>query len=186
MVRTSIIKGSNRAVAIGGFRGVPVRDVEGLLARLDEAVSPSVFQIFDARMVAGWGHLFFATVNAVRAFETGTAISRSLGIEALLYASCRDQISQALDLMGVTPATERVALLVLADDPGLAKEAFERASRILGEEDDSVLKFKGDKFEEIRGIFGVSDAELEAVGGPREEALTRLLVERGALLPLRR
>jgi len=186
MVRTSTIKGSGKAVSIGGFRGVTVNDVDELLISLSRATAPAVFQIFDAARIAGWRHLYMAAVNAVGAFESGSPISRGLGIEVLLYASCQDQISRALDVVGVGPGTEKLALVVLSDGFGEAEAAFERATDILGETDDSVLGLDETKFQEIAELFGVSENEFEAVGGGRDQALTSLLVEKGALLPLRR
>ena len=185
MVRTSSIKGSDKAVSIGGFRGVTVNDVDELLNSLNKATSPAVFQIFDATRIAGWRHLYMAAVNAVGAYESGTTISRGLGIEVLLYASCQDQISRALDVVGVDSDTAKLALVVLRDGPGEAEAAFEKAAYILGEADDSVLGLDEIKFREVAKVFGVSENELEAVGGERHEALTGLLVEKGALLPLR-
>ena len=186
MVRTSTIKGSDKAANIGGFRGVTLNDVDELLNRLSRAISPAFFQIFDAARIAGWSHLYMATVNAVGAFESGSSISRGLGIEMLLYASCQDQISRALDVVGVGPETENLALVVLGEGPVEAEAAFGKTVGILGEADDSVLGLDEIKFREIVKVFGVSENELEAVGGERDKALTSLLVEKGALLPLRR
>jgi tRNA threonylcarbamoyladenosine modification (KEOPS) complex Cgi121 subunit len=186
MVRTAGVKGSDWAVSIGGFRDASIGDIDGFLERMGEAVAPALFQVFDADRVAGWEHLFFAAVNAVKAHEAGAAISRSLAIEVLLYVSCQDQISRALDIVGVTPSTERVALLVLADGMEAAEKAFGRASVALGRDDDSVLGLDAEKCVRIKETFGVSDSEIEAVGGSELDALTWLLVERGALLPLRR
>jgi tRNA threonylcarbamoyladenosine modification (KEOPS) complex Cgi121 subunit len=186
MVRTSTIKGSDNAVSIGGFRGVTVNDVDELLSSLSRAISPAVFQIFDATRIAGWRHLYMAAVNAVGAFESGSSISRSLGIEVLLYSSCQDQISRALYVVGVGPDTVNLGLVVLKDGLDEAEAAFAKAANILGEADDSVIELDKKKIREIVEIFGVSANELEAVGGERDEALTSLLVEKGALLPLRR
>ena len=186
MVRTSTIKGSDKAVSIGGFRGITVNNVDELLSSLSRATSPAVFQIFDATRIAGWRHLYMAAVNVVGAFESGSPISRGLGIEVLLYASCQDQISRALDVVGVGPETEKLALIVLKEGSGEAEAAFAQAADILGEADDSVLMLDEIKFREIAKVFGVSENALEAVGGERDKALTSLLVEKGALLPLRR
>jgi len=186
MVRTSTIKGSDKAVSIGGFRDVTVNDVDELLSSLSKATSPAVFQIFDSTRIAGWMHLYMAAVNAVGAFESGSPISRGLGIEVLLYASCQNQISRALDVVGVYPDTEKLALVVLRDSHDEAEATFKRAADILGEADDSVLELDEIKLREITKVFGVSERELEAVGGKRDNALTSLLVEKGALLSLRR
>ena len=186
MVYTAGIKGSDWVLCIGGFRAGAVGDVDRLLERVEGAVSPHLFQLFDADRVAGWEHLYFAAVNAVRASEAGAAVSKSLPIEVLLYASCQDQIKRAFDILGLSASTERVALLVMAEETEDAERAFERASRLIGTEDDTVLLVDDEKFKNLRRVYSVSDLELEAVGGPKGAALTRLLIERGALLPVRR
>ncbi|MDP7207194.1 MAG: hypothetical protein QGH14_01240, partial [Candidatus Bathyarchaeota archaeon] len=68
----------------------------------------------------------------------------------------------------------------------LSEAAFRKAFDILGKADDSVLALDEKKFREITQVFGVLENELKAVGGERYSALTSLLVEKGALLPLRR
>ena len=186
MVYTARVKGSGWVLCIGGFRAGAVSDVDRLLDSLEGAVSPQLFQVFDADRVAGWEHLYFAAVNAVKAFEAGSAVSKSLAIEVLLYASCQDQIKRAFKILGLSPSTEQVALLVMADGAEEAERAFERASGLIGTEDDTVLLVDDEKFEKQRRVYSVSDLELEAVGGPRNAALTSLLIERGALLPVHR
>ena len=79
-----------------------------------------------------------------------------------------------------------VALLVFAESRVEAEGALTGISSVIGVPDDSVLEVSGEKRVELKSVFGVSDAELGAVRGPAEEALTKLIVERGALLPLRR
>jgi KEOPS complex subunit Cgi121 len=186
MVKTSTIKGSDKVVSIGGFRCTPVNDVDDLLGILGEATTPAVFQIFDATRIAGWRHLYMAAVNAVSVFEAGSPISRGLGIEVLLYASCQDQISRALEVVGVRSGTEELALVVVGGNSGEAEEAFGRAASHLGKADDSVLELNAVKLVEVAEVFGVSDNELDAVGREPRNGLSSLLVEKGAFLPLRR
>ena len=186
MVHISGVKGSDLVASVGGFSGVSVDNVDCFISLIRETLPGVRFQVFDADRVAGWRHLFFAAVNAVRAFEGGRGISRSLEVEVLLYASCRDQISQAFEVVGVSERTARVALLVLGESPEETEEAFTDVSGVIGVPDDSVLEVSGEKWDELKSVFGVSDKELGAVRGPAEEALMKLIVERGALLPLRR
>jgi len=186
MVHTSGVEGSNVFVSVGGFSGASVDNVDAFISKIREELPGVRFQVFDADRVAGWRHLYFAAVNAVGAFEGGRGISRSLEVEALLYASCRDQISQAFEVVGVSEGTTNVVLLVFAESHIEAEGAFTRVSGIIGAPDDSVLDVSGSKQIELKSVFGVSDQELGAVRGPAKEALTKLIVERGALLPLRR
>ncbi|MEM4473885.1 MAG: KEOPS complex subunit Cgi121, partial [Candidatus Bathyarchaeia archaeon] len=101
-------------VAFAGFREVRISDVDFFIkevrSKLDSRV---VYQFFNANFVATWKHLFFAVLNALKAFESGSNISRSLAIEILLYASAQRQIQKAMDLIGITPKTTEIAVLVM-------------------------------------------------------------------------
>ncbi len=186
MVRRASVKDSPWHLCVGGFKLKAPYDVESLLGEVTRAVSPHLAQLFDADMVAGWEHLYLATVNAVRAFQSGYNIARSLSMEVLLYVSCRDQIAEAIRLVGVSSETERAALLVLAEDEEECLKAYGRASRLLGEEDDSLLEVDEAKLRRLMELHEISEEEVEAIGGPRAEAVTLLLVERGALIPAMR
>jgi tRNA threonylcarbamoyladenosine modification (KEOPS) complex Cgi121 subunit len=185
MARAAEIKGSSWAVCIGGF-SCAAGDVNRLISSLDGVVPDRMFQLFDADMVAGWEHLYMAAVNAVKAYEMGGAVSKSLPVEVLLYASCSDQIKKAILTMGVTASTGKLALVVMAPSKVSAEEAYRRAARLLGVEDDGVLDVTDEKFERLKSAYGIGDGAIEAVGGDRLKALTSLIVERGALSLLRR
>jgi len=178
----------DRYVAVAGFRGGGPRDVEALLRAIREMGGVSV-QLFDAGLIAGPEHLHFAALNALRASETGRNISHSLAVEALLYASAQRQIRKALELVGVRPESAGVAVLVIAETRMGASEALEAVSGLLGgERDDGVLELDDKKSEAIRGLFRISDLELQSKlmeEGP-ERALTDLVIEHVALLATQR
>jgi tRNA threonylcarbamoyladenosine modification (KEOPS) complex Cgi121 subunit len=177
------IKGSPLFVAIGGFR-VKVKDPQTLVRMVSEASAPYIAQIVDAGRVASRDHLFMAAVNAAKSTETGMAVSKSITVEAILYASAQDQITKALTLLGVTTKSTTVALMVFAPSLGEAEKSYSKVAELLGEEDDVVLEIDDAKATSLRKMYDIGDKELEAAGGP--SALGRLIVERGALLSLRR
>lgn len=183
---TRPITGSDLHVSIAGVWGVHVDDVDDALSLVWGAAGEHTFQLFDARMVAGWRHLYYAAVNAVKAVENGTAVSKGLDVETLLYATCQDQITRAFRLMGVSKRTTEVAVAVFGRDPDLITDAARRVAEALGDLDDHVLEVDEVKFRQLRKVFEVSDASLEAVGGDPYAALTSLIVEKGALLTLRK
>ena len=183
-MRSAAIKGTLWAVAIGGFRGADVSDPKRLVLKVAEAVRPQTAQLVDARMVASFEHLRMAAVNAANAIGGGFSVSKSIAIETLLRASTVDQISKAIEAIGVTPRTGGVAIVIFATSVPDAEEAYRRAAVILGEEDDSVLEIDDEKYHRLKEWFGIGEAELDAAGG--RGALTGLIVERGALLSLRR
>ncbi len=185
-MKTARVTGSDLHVAIVGARGTRISDVEGTLRSLRAQSGGKVFQLFDASMVAGWRHLFHAAVNAVGAMENGYAVSKSLDVELLLYASCQNQISRAFKLVGVSEATTAAAVLVVGDEADEVSAKATRLAEALGEPDDSVLRLDEAKHARLMEAFQVTGMALEAVGGNPYEALTGIIVEMGALLSLRR
>lgn len=186
MVHCRAINGSEWFVCIGGFRCAAISDVDAFLERLKTVASSSIVQVLDARHVAGWEHLFFAAVNAVKALDSKRGLAKNLGIETLLYASCQDQISTAFQILGVSPETEELALIVFSKDERDAESSFKKAADFIGLEEDRVLEVTEDKLETLKRVFGISDLELETRGRESHEALTSLIIERGALLAARR
>lgn len=186
MVRTRRLTEAALHVAVAGARGVEVGDVDATLDGIKRIASDAAFQLFDAEMVAGWRHLFHAAVNAVHATMQGSAVSNSVEVESILYASCQDQISKAFTLMGLNPQVKNVAILVVSEDSSEAESLAAEIAERLGWHDDEVLDVTPEKFERLKSIFDVGDEALATVGGDPYEALTSLIVEKGALLPLRR
>lgn len=183
-MRTAVVKDSPWAVSIGGFRVSGALDPKKIVKGATEAAAPQLTQLLDADGVAGYDHLLMAAVNAARSMGTGLSVSKSITVEALLYASAQDQITKALGMIGLNRGSRRVALMVFAGGPKEAEEAYRRVAGLLGDEDDAVLDIDAVKRERLRKAYGVGDAELDAAGGP--DSLGRLIVERGALLSLRR
>ncbi|MFB0543653.1 MAG: KEOPS complex subunit Cgi121 [Candidatus Bathyarchaeia archaeon] len=187
-IRVERIEEYGRCLGIAGFREAQITGVPTFLEAVREKIGHHVFQLLNADHVAGWEHLYFAALNALKAFQDGGNIAERLDIEILLYSSCQDQIVKAFTLIGVTPQTSRVALLTLAESEEAATAAIRRATPLLGVPDDSVLEVNGEKIQRLREVFSISDEELEAVAEPGEErsALKSLLIERCALLAIHR
>jgi KEOPS complex subunit Cgi121 len=175
-------------VGIAGFREAKVIDVQAFMEAVREKIGHNTFQLLNADHVAGWEHLYFAVLNALKAFQDGRNLAGRLDIEMLLYASGQDQISESFTLLGLTPQTSRIALVTLTESEEEARAVLNHAMPLLGVPDDSVLEVNEEKFKKIREIFSVSNEELETVAehGGEFSALTLLLVERSALLVVHR
>ncbi len=179
----SSIKGSSFYVAIGGFR-TKVSDPKALVKLVNDAAFPHPAQIFDAARIAGRDHLWMAAINAARSTETGLAVSKNITVEALLYASAQDQITKALERLGVSTRTTTVGLMVFTPSKVEAENTYKKAGKLLGHEEDGVLELDDAKTNALKKAYGISDEELKSAGG--EKALSGLIIERGALLSLRR
>ena len=176
----------NKDIIIAGFRNVQIENINKFLHEFRRKNIGAAVQFFDAKHVAGPQHLYFAALNALKAFERKINISNNLAVELLLYASAQRQITKAVELLGVNQGSSEVAALIVADG-NHEKECFLRlvAETVSGERDDSVLDLTAQKIDGIRELFQITDTEFEAKlekQGLEKEALTDLVIERMALL----
>jgi len=187
---TKKLEDSNKYIATAGFRNVKIKEVNAFLERVRREAKEAHIQFFDAWLIASQQHLYFAALNALRAFEKKLNISSSLEVEVLLYASAQRQIKKAVHVLGIKPNSSQVALLVLAESKRGLDATLEAVSTLMsGERDDKVLELTDEKFEGIKRLFGVSDLEIEAKlrgKGLEKEALVNLIIEHVALLATQR
>ena len=175
-------------IATAGFKNVKITDINGFLEHVRREVTEGHVQFFDAKLIAGQQHLYFAALNALKAFEKKSNISSSLAIEALLYASAQRQIRKAVDTLGVKQDSSQVAVLIIAENRQGMDDCSKVVSRLIpGECDDAVLELTDEKIGGIKKLFGISDLEIEAKlrrKGLEREALADLVIEHMALLAI--
>ncbi|UCC33204.1 MAG: hypothetical protein JSW53_05385 [Candidatus Bathyarchaeota archaeon] len=177
-------------IAMAGFKDVQIRDVKDFLNLVRKNTADVEIQVFNANLIAGWKHLYFATLNALTAFKSKLNISKSLAMEALLYASAQGQIDKAIDLLGSKSDSPYVAVLVIAKELKAADSALETISKLIsGDRDDCILELTDEKIEGIKELFDISNLELEsqlALRGLEKKALVDLVIEHVALLATQR
>jgi len=178
------ITGSSLYVTIVGVGNVEISDINATLDMLDTAMEGTVFQLFDAGKVVDQYHIYYAVANAYYAVKNGYNISDRLEVESLLYASAQDQISKAINFIGVTPSTRSVAVAVVSEAVNDPKAAW--IAEQLGDLDDSVLDLTDEKYHLLKRLYNVSELALEAVGGDKKSALRGVITEKGALISLKR
>jgi len=175
-------------IATAGFKNVKITDITGFLEHVRKEVKECHVQIFDAKLIAGQQHLYFAALNALKAFEKKSNISSSLAIEALLYASAQRQIRKAVDKLGVKQDSSQVAVLIIAENKQGMNNCLEVVSKLIsGERNDGVLELTDEKTGDIKKLFDISDLEIEAKcrrKGLEREALADLVIEHVALLAI--
>jgi KEOPS complex subunit Cgi121 len=180
------LSGNNGYIAIAGFKNVKIKDVTGFLERVRREVGEGQVQFFDAKRIAGKQHLYFAALNALKAFENKSNISSSLAVEALLYASAQRQIRKAVDMLGVKQGSSEVAVLLIAKNKQETHDCLKIVSGLMpGEREDAVMELSDEKIGDIRRLFGISNLEIEAKlrrKGLEKEALADLVIEHVALL----
>ena len=171
---------------ITGFSNIVIGDSKEFLKRIFKEQQQHVWvQFFDAGIVATWQHLHFAVLNALLAFKNERNISKSLAMEAMLYASAQHQIVRAIDLMGVKSDSANVAIVLIGESPDSIKAVLAEISEVIGAEcNETVLELSKNKVHRIREAFHFTEKELKAVieKGNFEQALVKLVIERIALL----
>jgi len=171
---------------ITGFRNIKFVQAESFLrANRKETRLNIELQFFDADLVATQHHLYFAVLNALQAFRNKTNISKSLAVEAMLYASAQRQIRKAIQRCGIKSETSRMAVVVIGEKPAEIEFLLEAIAVCVGaERDEAVLEMSEAKLEKIMEAFQVKAEEVKTMmkNGNLDEAVVSLVVERVALL----
>ncbi|UCG44551.1 MAG: hypothetical protein JSV58_03865 [Candidatus Bathyarchaeota archaeon] len=175
----------SKYVGITGFKDARITDVETLLSQARRRMKKTQIQFFNAKLIAGWEHLYFAALNALSVFKSKLNISNSLAVETLLYASSQRQINKAVEMLGITRESSEIAVLVITDTKQGADEALKAVVQLIsGDQDEGVLDLTAEKDEGIKELFDISDLELEAAS--KEKGLLSLVIEHMALLVTQR
>jgi len=171
-------------LVVEGLRKVEIIDVERTLNSIRARAGGCQSQVLDANMLAGFEHIYFAVLNALKSFRSGLNISKSLAIEMMTFASGQDQIREAIEILGVKPGLQNIAVAVIADRRDEALIALNNILDLLGgERDDGVIELTEEKIPAIVEKFNISNSELEAsMRGSLKDALKNVIIERMALL----
>lgn len=141
-----------------------------------------IIQLFDARKIATWKHIFIATINAIAAFKQKRNITSQLSLEILLYATAQRQIKDAINLLGVSEETKEVAILVLGETEKKVVSAFKQVVDFLnGKEEENLLEiFNEAKLNKLLNTFKISEEEINAVitEESKEEAVVKCIIDR--------
>ncbi len=191
-----IIKSVNthRFIAVFGFETREV-DVHSLLAKINTLSEETgvTIQLFDSSLIAGWEHLFFGALNALKAFSYAENISNKLSVECLLYVSGQRQISVAVKNLGIKPDTRNIGVILIGDTTNVLREVQQKILLItMGKENDAILTISSRaKFDKIRSFFRITETELHTMCGSEEwtsciDTLTKYCIERSSLLVLQR
>jgi KEOPS complex subunit Cgi121 len=178
-------------VAITGLKNIKIGYPQEFLRSAIKGKPADVeTQFFDAKNVASWQHLYFAALNALTAFSNKTNISRTVGMETLLYAAGERQIIKATEKMGIKSTTREIAVLIIGNNRLTVETAVSRILRnVGGQQDDIVLELSGPKNELIKKAFKVDAVEVDAMmrkSDDLEAALVDLVIERMALVSCER
>ena len=166
---------SDYFINIIGLKDVNCGNVHDLFDEIERLNDGYIYQILDANAIAGVEHLYFAAVNALKAFNQGLNISKRFSLEFLLYVSGQRQISKAIEMVGVKHNSKEIALVIFAQEEELSSETTTTISQIIGGiRDDNVLELRNPTH--VAQLYGLEN------NYDNITTLKRLLIERSALL----
>lgn len=176
-----------KVVAALGLVEVKPFNIDDILAKVKSLCRDVDVQLLSPRCLAGFDHIYFASLNALKAFKQGRNISRSPAMELAVYASAQRQIEKAIRYLGVKNSEGSVVIVALGPDKERVTSCVEAVAAMMGGRvQDSVIDITGnEKLEYVKRFFGITDAEVEAVRRHGEEevkVVERLVVERMAVL----
>lgn len=175
-----------RYIEITGFENIKVEEPEQILNIIRRHKNPDLsIQFFNADLIATWEHLYFAAVNALKAFETERNISKDLAVEIMLYASAQRQIRKAIEIIGINSNCTNIAVIIVGKTHTDFETELSSVSKYFCKQpNESVLKLTTSKKEHIRRMFGITDDEISVVtkNDNINCALVNLVLERTALL----
>ena len=166
---------------------VKISKVEEFLEELRRKSPETEVQVLRPDRVAGAEHLFFASLNALNAFNQKTNLCKGLPMEILLFASAQRQIKNAIEMLGLKDESTKFALVAVSNDKGKLKDLLEMVLSITeGKENDAALDiWSKKKMEELKKVYGISERELDATTSTKtcvEKALKNSIIERMAIL----
>ena len=179
-----------KSVWISSFNGKPP-NIDDVLRSVSEKFPGICVQFVDLDKVAGSRYLLVATYNALKSFNSKHPISKSLGMEILLYASGSRQIVESLERAGVNSRTERTGVVVVGSSVDEVTAVGADLAEIMQQKSvDTLLDdWSNTRIRNVCAVLGIRDEELKATLRKGEEPISgieRLAIERSALLAVKK
>lgn len=162
-------------------------DLISLASKVPEHVL--AIQFLDSSLISGLGHLLSASQNALNAWKGNYALSRTLSVEILVYASAQRQISKALDIIGISEKSRTLALVVLGDNQEKVRYATDDIISQVGHETKQMFEQNQERFERVSRAFSISMVEIQTISNSDQlddlfDALTRCVMNKVSLVAL--
>jgi tRNA threonylcarbamoyladenosine modification (KEOPS) complex Cgi121 subunit len=177
-------------VWISAFAAKPA-DFDLVLRKVHDEYPNVSVQFVDLDNVPGSRYLFLATLNALKSFRSKQPISKTLGMEILLYVSASRQIAEAVRLVGISSETKKIAALSVGKTKDELSGTAAALNRMLNQtnSDELVDVWSTARIENVLSLFQIGAKELKATLRKKEsksQAVERLAIERSALLTVRK
>jgi tRNA threonylcarbamoyladenosine modification (KEOPS) complex Cgi121 subunit len=177
-------------VGIGELRNETMKNKDELISlSSSHTTNSTVVQFLSPKLIAGPIHLLSAARNAINAVRGNYAISRSLNIEIIVYASAQRQIEHAFQLVGLGDISEKIGVVVIAESKDSIHKCFERLFKQVGSDIVPAFRFNRKRMGKIMKAFEVSKTELRTFTDSDnledlQDALVRCIVSKISMVAL--
>lgn len=162
------------------------QNLRKLLEKLNEVyelLKPSICQFFNANRVISALHVTAAVTAAIIAWESKMNVAKRLEIEFLVRLSAQDQISKAIELVGISYETERIGVCIVSKSVEGIEATKSRLEVLLGYK---LIPFVDNRsvymFNELLKIYDVPRQVLKLIQADSEfKALELFLIEKVAI-----
>jgi len=167
-----------------------VHNLDQMLSDVHERFPGVSSQLVDLDCIAGSKFLAHACYNALKSFQSKHPISKSLGMEMLLFLGATRQIGDSIKRVGLNEGTTRIGAVILGSEKQQVALASEFLVSLLKAQNDELIdQWNPARIEKVRKILDIGDKEIEAIrrkGERVESAVERLAIERSALLEIKK
>jgi len=112
MNRSAILKLGSEHVMLAGMK-LRITDTDGFIRSIRAINNRVAIQAIDANFAAGKEHVLSILQQSLQAKKNGTMLSKRIEIDVLLRLACTNQISKALDDIGLKNGSNNVLIIVI-------------------------------------------------------------------------
>ena len=173
-----IMKLDGEHVLLVGISKLRIRDTDEFIQNIRTINSRVAIQAIDASFVAGKEHILSVLQQSLQAKKRGTMLSNRIEIDILMRLACTNQISRALDDIGLKDGINDVLIIVLGKIADLkVVETYLKKNYRLSS---SILELSDKKTRTLSSHHKVGKQELSACIDKNK--LASILAERANLL----
>lgn len=173
-----ILKIGRGYVMLAGIKKPRIDSPEEFIGEIRAVNRKLAVQAVNAKLVAGKEHALEVVRQTLYAKQRGTMLSKKLEIDVLLRLACTNQISRALDELGLRRGTSDVLVIAVGSAASLRSLCRHLARNYIL--NSSVLGLDGRKRRMLARHHGVTKREVNACAGGHD--LADILAERASLL----
>ena len=178
MNRATVMKLNGEHVLLAGISKLRIRDTDVFIKNIRTINSRVAVQAIEASFAAGKEHVLSILQQSLQAKKRGTMLSSRIEIDILMRLACTNQISKALDDIGLKDGVNNVLIIALGKIADL--KVVEKHLRKNYNLSSSILALSGRKMRVLSSHHKVGKQELNACID--ESKLASILAERANIL----